>query len=102
MCVLSWKDTLWIVDGIALFMMLPRRIGCFSMSRHVASCGRVLCSCKEGIFPNEQSVCPSNMSAALGGLVRSPLDLNEARRSKTDGVGISWGGVFLSSVEITL
>lgn len=51
MCVLSWKDTLWIVDGIALFMMLPRRRGCFSMSRHVASCGRVLCSFKERIFP---------------------------------------------------
>lgn len=53
-------------------------------------------------FPHEQSVCQSNMSAALEGLVWSPLDRNEVWSAKTDGVGIVWGGVFLNSVEVTL
>lgn len=75
------------------------------MLLYVASCSFLWTSTmilQRRDFPHEQSVCPSNMSAALKGLVRCPLDLNEARRSKTDGVGISWGGVFLNSVEITL
>lgn len=53
-------------------------------------------------FPHEQIVCPSNMSAALGGLVRSPLDLNEACSAKPEGVGIFWGGVFLNCGGHTL